>query len=127
MSEYHPEWEMNYVPPTFKWKPDMFSEGIKEGLKIALDAVKQEAIKSPESKKIKRIIKQLNQAVQDYTSLNGKDQFTKLTNGDPSKFISGSIGDECIFGNINKDSFNKPMSVSCPCKKCSPYCYTSIV
>lgn len=67
---------------------------------------------------LKEIRKELEESLARYK----QSQFP-FTNGDISKFRSGAIGDtKCLWDSIPVEDRMKPMSLSCPCRKCSAYC-----
>lgn len=67
---------------------------------------------------LKEIRKELEESLARYK----KCQYP-FTNGDVSKFRSGSLGDtKCLWDNIPVEDRYKPMGLSCPCAKCSAWC-----
>lgn len=70
---------------------------------------------------LKEIRKELEESLARY-----KQSQYPITNGDISKFCSGQIGNisktKCLWDNISPEDRHKPMSLSCPCAKCSAYC-----
>lgn len=80
----------------------------------------EERMKSIEDQ-LKEIRKELEESLARYK----QSQFP-FTNGDVSKFRSGAIADipdtKCLWDSIPVEDRYKPMSLSCPCAKCSAYC-----
>lgn len=70
---------------------------------------------------LKEIRKELEESLARY-----KQREYPFTNGDISKFRSGSIGDipeiKCMWDSIPVENRMKPIGLSCPCRKCSPCC-----
>ena len=67
---------------------------------------------------LKEIKKELEESLARY-----KQSQYPFTNGDISKFRGGQIGDiKCLWDSIPVEDRYKPMSLSCPCKKCTAWC-----
>lgn len=70
---------------------------------------------------LKEIRKELEESLARY-----KQSQYPFMNGDVNKFRSRQIGNipdtKCIWDSIPVEDRYKPMSLSCPCRKCSAYC-----
>jgi len=70
---------------------------------------------------LKEIRKELEESLARY-----KQSQYPFTNGDISKFRSGQIGNisdtKCLWDSIPVEDRYKPMSLYCPCKKCTAWC-----
>lgn len=69
----------------------LWNEGVCEGLQIAIRIACKQLLEKPNSNKLKKIVKELTLELGKQRSITYLDQRV-LTNGDPSKFRSGSIG-----------------------------------
>lgn len=53
------------------------------------------------------------------------DKSQKLWEEATKRQFGHSDDNKCVFDNMSSEDRLKPMSISCPCKKCSPYCLSS--
>lgn len=51
----------------------------------------------------------------------GEEKVTRWTSGKSTTDVTGVGERRCFFDSLPPEDWNKPMSISCPCRKCSPY------